>query len=109
MILLILNDDKETERHKAVDRKYSFKILFTSFHLNNQTASGERILSSCCFDLFNSFLRSVRMMTLDTSFHHILEVLDRSLENTCICFLMWPAQHRNDNSNPVHFGMNTTA
>ena len=46
MILLILNDDKETERHKAVDRKYSFKILFTSVHLNNQTASGQRILSS---------------------------------------------------------------
>ena len=109
MILLILNDDKETERHKAVDKKYSFKILFTSFHLNNQTASGQRILSSCCFDLFNSFLRSVRMTTLDTSFCHILELLDRSLENTYICFLMWPAQHRNGNSNPVRFSMNTTA
>ena len=35
---------------------------------------------------------------------------NRSLENTYICFLvMWPPQHRNGNSNPVRFGMNTTA
>jgi len=26
-----------------------------------------------------------------------------NLENTYICFLMWPPQHRNSNSNPVHF------
>ena len=49
-------------------------------------------------------------MTLDTSFGHILDLHDLSLENTYIfCLLMWPAQHRNGNSNPVRFGMNTAA
>ena len=95
---------KKAERHRAIDINiYSFKILFTSFHLNNQTVSRRRILSSCCFDLFNSFLRSVRTATLDTSFWHPFELYNSSLENMYICFLMWPPQLRNGNSNPVRF------
>ena len=31
------------------------------------------------------------------------ELYNRSLENTYICFLMWPPQHRHGNSNPVRF------
>ena len=48
----------------------SFKILFISFHLNNQAVSGGHILSSYCFHLFKlpSLFRLVRMATLDTSF-----------------------------------------
>ena len=59
-----------------------------------------------CFDLFNSFSRSVRTATRDTSFRLAqlpFELYNHSLENTYICFLMWPPQHRNGNSNPVCF------
>ena len=52
-ILLILNDDKNTTQSRWI-KIYSSKILFTSFHLNNQTESERRILSSCLFD-FNIF------------------------------------------------------
>ena len=38
-ILLILNDDKNTTQSRWI-KIYSSKILFTSFHLNNQTESG---------------------------------------------------------------------
>ena len=49
------------------------------------------------------------MGTVDTSFPRPFELHNRSLENTHICFLKWPPQHKNDNSNLVRFGMNTTA
>ena len=39
-ILLILNDDKNTTQSRWI-KIYSSKILFTSFHLNNQGASFE--------------------------------------------------------------------
>ena len=62
------NDNKNTTQSRWI-KIYSSKILFTSFHLNNQTdQSGRRSLSSCCFCLILIFSRSVRTATLDTSF-----------------------------------------
>ena len=66
---------------------YSSKILFTSFHLNNQTESGRRILCSCCFCLILIFSRSLRTATLDTSFRPPFELHNHSYENTYVCFL----------------------
>ena len=57
---------------------YSSKILFTSFYLNNQTESGRRILSSCCFCLILIFLRSVRAASLDISFRPPFELHNHS-------------------------------
>ena len=57
ILTLILNDDKNTTQSRWI-KIYSSKILFTSFHLNDQTdhESGRRIRSSCCFCLiFNIF------------------------------------------------------
>ena len=85
-ILLILNDDKNTTQSRWI-KIYSSKILFTSFHLNNQTESERRILSSCCFCLILIFSRSVRTATLDTSFRPHFELHNHSLENTYVCFL----------------------
>ena len=85
-ILLILNDDKNTTQSRWI-KIYSSKILFTSFHLNNQTESGRRILSSCCFCLILIFSRSVRTATHDTSFRPPFEVHNHSFENTYVCFL----------------------
>ena len=51
-ILLILNDDKNTTQSRWI-KIYSSKILFTSFHLNNQTESERRILSSFSMLLFD--------------------------------------------------------
>ena len=91
-IRLIWNDDKKkTETQRAIAKKilkYSFKILYTSFHLNSQTVSGQRILPRCCFDhdlFFSSFLRSVRTAMLDTSFRCHFEPYNPSVENTYIC------------------------
>ena len=85
-ILLILNDDKNTTQSRWI-KIYSSKILFTSFHLNNQTESGRRILSSCCFCLILIFSRSVRTAMLDASFWPPFELHNHSFENTYVCFL----------------------
>ena len=66
-ILLILNDDKNTTQSPWL-KIYSSKNLFTSFHLNNHTESGWRILSSCSFCLILIFSRLLRTATLGTSF-----------------------------------------
>ena len=57
---------------------FSSKILFTSFHLNNQTESWRRILSSCCFCLililkvfFN--VKNIFIMKNLTDFHKMVE------------------------------------
>ena len=52
---------KKLKDTKPQIKIYSFQILFTSLHLNNQTVSGQPILSTCCFALFDSFSMSVRM------------------------------------------------
>ena len=45
-------------QHRAMDKNIlSSKILFTSFHLNNQTVSRRHILSSCCLVLFDLFFK----------------------------------------------------
>ena len=85
-IMLTLNDDKNTTQSRWI-KIYSSKILFTSFHLNNQTESGRRILSSCCFCLILIFSRSVRTGKLDTSFQPPFELHNHSFENRYICFL----------------------
>ena len=85
-ILLILNGDKNTTQSRWI-KIYSSKILFTSFHLNNQTESGQRILSSCCFCLILIFSRSVRTATLDASLRPPFELHNHSFENTYVCFL----------------------
>ena len=45
ILQLILNDDKNTTQNRWI-KIYSSEILFSSFHLNNQTESGRRILSN---------------------------------------------------------------
>ena len=66
--------------------------------------SGQHILSSRCFNLLIHFRGwCQKMATLDTSFRHPFELYNGSLENAYICFLVWPPQHRNGNSNPMHF------
>ena len=80
------NDDKNTTQSRWI-KIYSSKILFTSFHLNNQTESGRRILSSCCFCLILIFSRSVRTATLDTSFQLPFELHNHCFQNTYVCFL----------------------
>ena len=64
-ILLILNDDKKTERHRAVDNNILFQdsVYLSSFEQSNCVRAAYSLFL-LLFDLFNSFSRSVRTATL---------------------------------------------
>ena len=96
VIQLILNDhEKNGNTQSCMIKIYSFKILFTSFHLNNQAVSGRCILSWYCFELAIWFIFEVGE---DGDAWYIFPA-----PFTYICFLMWLSQHGNGNSNPVRF------
>ena len=110
-ILIIINDDKNCKNTEPWLKMFSFKILFTSFHLNYSSHSAwvskPRILSSCCFEAVRG-----RGWGQQRLIHFFGALHNSSLENTyrysTFFFLKWPPKHINGNSSLVRFGTNSS-